>query len=62
MTPLEVRKFYKTNYNFHKETGMSHNTLGNWLRAGVVPLAQQCKLEMITKGVLKADLCQGAKK
>jgi hypothetical protein len=56
MSPDEVRQFYKTNYNFHKSTGIAANTLANWLRNGYIPEGQQCKLEKLTNGVLKADL------
>ena len=56
MTPKEVLKFYRSTYNFHKQTGMASNTLSNWIKAGFVPQAQQCRLEMLTKGALKSDL------
>jgi hypothetical protein len=55
MKPKEVKKFFKTQYNFHKVTGMSAATLGNWLRWGFVPEASQLKIERITNGVLKAE-------
>lgn len=59
MKPEEVKKYYKTKYNFHKETGIAANTLGNWIRKGFVPEGQQFKLEHLTKGLLKADLNYG---
>lgn len=55
MTPKEVKKYFKTQYNFHKVTGMSAATLGNWLRWGFVPETSQLKIERITNGALKAD-------
>lgn len=55
MKPEEVKKFYKTKYNFHKETSMSANTLGNWLKWGYVPEAAQYKLERLTQGKLKTE-------
>jgi hypothetical protein len=55
MTPDDVKKYYNSQYNFEKETGMSHSTLGNWLRKGLVPLEAQLKLERLTEGALKAD-------
>ena len=53
MTPDEVKEFYRSQYNFKKETGMSHRTLGNWLKWGYVPRDAQYKLETITGGKLK---------
>jgi hypothetical protein len=55
MTPEEVEKYYGSQYNFRKVTGMSQCTLGNWLRNGFVPLNAQCKLELLTKGELKTE-------
>lgn len=56
MKPEEVKRFYKTKYNFHKKTGIAANTLGNWIKAGYIPEGQQCKIERLTGGQLKADL------
>jgi hypothetical protein len=55
MTPADVKAYYKTQYNFRKETKMSTSTLGNWLKWGFVPEAAQYKLERITKGGLKTE-------
>ena len=55
MTPKEVETFYRSEYNFNKVTGMSANTLGNWLRWGFVPEAAQYKLERLTQGALKTE-------
>lgn len=55
MTPKEVKKHYKTQYNFRTETGMSAASLGNWLKWGYVPLLSQVKLEQLTDGKLKAE-------
>lgn len=55
MKPKEVKKYFKTQYNFRKVTGMSAATLGNWLKWGYVPEASQLKLERITNGDLKAE-------
>lgn len=55
MKPEEVKKFYGTKYRFHKLTGMSANTLGNWLKWGFIPEAAQYKLERITNGELKTE-------
>lgn len=59
MSPKEVKKYYKTQYNFHKETGMSAASLGNWIKWGYVPLLSQLKLEKITQGKLKSDWDEG---
>ncbi len=55
MNPDDVKKFYRTQYNFRKETGMSSATLGNWIKWGFVPENAQYKLERITKGKLKTE-------
>ena len=55
MNPKQVKKYFKTQYNFHKVTGMSAATLGNWIKWGFVPEASQLKIERITNGALKAD-------
>lgn len=55
MTPKEVKKFYKSAYNFHKVTGMSASTLLNWLKSGKIPEDAQYKLERLTKGELKTE-------
>lgn len=56
MTPDNVYKFYGSQYRFHKETGMSHNSLGNWLKWGFIPEDAQYRLERITGGKLKAKI------
>ena len=55
MKPEDVLKKYGSQYQFHKETGMSHSSLGLWLKLGYVPEASQYKLERITKGELKTE-------
>lgn len=55
MKPNDVLNYYKSQYNFHKETKMSPSTLGNWLKWGYVPENAQYKLERITKGALKTQ-------
>ena len=55
MKPDDVKNFYRTQYNFGKETGMSPNTLGNWLKWGFVPEDAQYKLERLTQGKLKTQ-------
>lgn len=55
MTPSEVKELFVTGYRFHKETGMSANTLHNWIKSGYVPFKAQKKLESITDGDLVAQ-------
>ena len=55
MTPDDVLKKYGSQYNFQKETGMSHRSLGRWLSWGYVPESSQYKLERITDGELKSN-------
>ena len=58
MKPEDVLKKYGSQYQFHKETGMSHSSLGLWLKLGYVPEASQYKLERLTKGELKTEWTQ----
>lgn len=53
MKPEDVLAYYKSQYNFRKQTGMSNSTLGNWLMKGYIPEDAQYRLERITKGELK---------
>lgn len=55
MTPEDVKKYYKSTYNFRKITGMSNSSLINWLKWGFVPEHSQYKLERLTKGALKTE-------
>ncbi len=55
MNPEEVLAHYGTRYRFGKETGMSPNTLSNWLKWGSIPEHAQYKLERLTKGTLKTQ-------
>ena len=55
MKPEDVKKYYGSQYNFRKVTGMSTCTLGNWLKWGRVPENAQYKLERLTKGALKTE-------
>lgn len=40
---------------FNKKTGMSNNTLRNWLKWGYVPEEAQYRIERITQGRLKTE-------
>lgn len=55
MKPEDVKAYYGSQYMFRKKTGMSANTLGNWLKWGYVPEDAQYKLERITNGELKIE-------
>lgn len=54
MKPSDVKKYYRTGYNFRKETGMSDSTLYNWLRWGQIPFDSQKKIEELTDNKLIA--------
>ena len=54
MKPKDVKAHYGTGYNFRKETGMSPNTLTNWIKCGYVPYKSQRKIEQLTDGKLGA--------
>lgn len=55
MTPGDVKKFYKSLYGFKKATGMSANSLFNWLKWGYVPEGSQYKIERLSNGALKTE-------
>lgn len=52
----DVMRYYRSTYNFKKETGGSTSRFANWRKLGYIPIKVQIKLEKITKGALKADL------
>ena len=54
MKPKDVKAHYGTGYKFRKETGMSPNTLTNWIKCGYVPYKSQRKIEQLTDGKLEA--------
>jgi hypothetical protein len=54
MTPADVKKHFKTGYNFRAKTGMSDNNLRNWIKCGYVPYKSQRKIELLTEGILTA--------
>jgi hypothetical protein len=62
MTPAQVKRYYKTTYNFRKLTGMGTSSFINWERKGYVPFDSQCKLHVLSNGDLKADLADQGKK
>lgn len=55
MKPEEVKAHFRTGYNFRKETGMSDNTLHNWMKWGYVPYVSQKWVEKVTNGKLIAE-------
>lgn len=55
MTPQDVKDYYRSKYNFRKQTGMSCSSLGNWLKWGYIPYESQKKVEKACNGVLKAE-------
>lgn len=55
MKPEDVKRYYGSNYKFHKITKMSASTLANWLKWGFVPLNAQYRLEALTNGKLKTQ-------
>lgn len=54
MKPSDVKQYYKSGYNFRKQTKMSDNTLHNWVKWGYVPFVAQKKIEELTQGELTA--------
>lgn len=56
MKPEDVKKYYKSAYNFHKQTKMSRTSYQNWNSNGFVPIKSQIKLHQLTKGALKVEL------
>lgn len=56
VTVDEVKAFYKTSYNFRKQTGMAHTNFYLWAKQGFVPIHAQRKIEEFTDGLLRASL------
>ena len=56
MTFDEVKNHFGTAYRFKVLTGMSHSNFKQWSERGYIPIETQLKIEMLTKGLLKADL------
>jgi len=55
MKPSDVKAIYKSYYRFHKETGMSWNSLRNWEKWGYIPIKSQYILQDKTEGKLIAN-------
>ncbi len=55
MKPKDLQEYYKTSYQFNKDTGMAANSFLNWIKWGYIPYAPQKKLEKLTNGALVAD-------
>jgi len=56
MTLDEVKNYYRTSYNFKKQTGMAHTNFYLWSKRGYVSIPAQLKIEKFTNGELKASL------
>lgn len=56
MTIEEVLEFYGNGYQFRKKTGISCTSLYNWRRRGFIPVVSQMRIEVLSKGALKANL------
>jgi hypothetical protein len=56
MTLEELKKYYTNGHQFSLRTGMSANSYRNWFVWGYIPMYSQNKLELLTKGELKADV------
>ncbi len=56
MTIDEVYKYFGSGKRMQKLCGMSHSNFQNWRLRGHIPIASQMKIEILTKGVLKASL------
>ncbi len=55
MKPEDVKRHFNTGYNFRKKTGMSDNTLHNWVKWGYVPYCSQKWVEKVTNNELVAE-------
>lgn len=57
MTLDDLKKEFKTSYEFRKRTGMSHANWTYWCnKVGYIPIVSQLKIERLTEGKLKASL------
>lgn len=54
MSPKDLKDYYLSSYRFAKETGYSNGTYLQWVKQGYVSLKAQKKIELLTKGALKA--------
>ena len=56
MTFKQLEKMFKTSYQFNLETGLPHSSFLYWKKRGSIPIQAQLKIELLTKGALKARL------
>jgi hypothetical protein len=57
MTLEQLHKHYIYNYYAaSKAIGISYTTMCNWRKKNGIPFNQQCKIEEITGGKLKANI------
>lgn len=56
MTVDDLKEYYKTGYNFNKQTGITASQYGLWMKYGYIPKTSQCRIEVASGGALKADI------
>ena len=55
----DVLNLYGNQYQFHKQTKMSVNTIKNWKRLSYIPILSQIRLEALSNGAITASLEDG---
>lgn len=57
MTLKEVHDYFYRNWSYAmRELGMSQNAYQYWIKKGYLPMDAQAKIEIATKGGLKASV------
>jgi hypothetical protein len=53
MTIDDVLSYYKTTYNFNKQTKISSGNFVDWRRKGYIPISMQHRIQVLTDNKLK---------
>jgi DNA-binding transcriptional regulator YdaS (Cro superfamily) len=56
MKPVDVVNMFGSQQLASDALGVSHQTVSHWVKMGTIPLRRQAKIEMLTKGELKANI------
>lgn len=56
MRPKDVTSFFSTQIEAARAIGVSKQAISSWIRRKKIPIDQQIKLEIASKGKLRADV------
>ena len=56
MNPKDLIEFYGTQVAAARARNLDKQLIHGWIKRGSIPLAQQCKYEVVSGGQLKADI------